>query len=52
MDKTNKAASKLSVEAEESLKKARDPKETSTSYSHAIVKDHTHPLGNPVFVAK
>lgn len=49
---TNKAASKLSAEAEESLKSASDKKESATAFSHAIVAGHTHPLADPVFIAK
>jgi len=45
-DKHNDAASKLSADAEDSLKEARDPKATATSYSHAIIKGETHPLGD------
>jgi len=51
-DDDNDAASKLSPAAEESLKAARDPKATFTSYGHAIIKGETHPLMDKEFNKK
>jgi len=51
-DDANDAASKLSSDAEESLKAARDPSATSTSYSHAIIPGETHPLMDKEFIKK
>ena len=51
-DVANNAASKLSPEAEASLKAAHDPKASAEGFSHAIVKGETHPLGDTGFTAK